>query len=98
MKKIIIMIILFLGIGLLNSQAQEISVRLGFPAGVSVVAPGPPPFFGALWIGPEWAWRGGRYVVVPGYWARPRRHGIVWISGHWRDTRRGVRWEPGQWR
>lgn len=82
----------------LVSNAQRVRVRLAFPAGVSIAAPGPAPFGGGIWIGPEWQWRGGRYVHVPGYWARPHRFGSVWVPGHWKYTRRGYIWVPGRWR
>ncbi len=80
------------------SQAQHVRVRLNFPAGLRIGAPGPRPYSGAVWIGPEWQWRGGRYENVPGYWGRPTRHSAVWIPGHWKYSRRGYRWVPGHWR
>ena len=80
------------------SQAQHVSVRLNFPVGVRVGPPGPPPFRTAIWIGPEWQWRGNRYVYVQGYWARPVRYGAVWVPGHWKYSKRGYRWSPGHWR
>jgi hypothetical protein len=96
MKKIII-VLLFLA-GVTQLQAQHIRVRLNFPAGISVGAPGRAPYRGAVWIGPEWQWRGGSYVHVPGYWARPHHRGAVWVSGHWKYSRHGYRWVPGHWR
>lgn len=78
--------------------AQRVKVRLGFPSGVAITAPGPAPFAGAIWIGPEWRWEGGRYVHVPGYWARPRHHRAAWVPGHWKYSRRGYVWVPGRWR
>jgi hypothetical protein len=81
-----------------SAEAQHVRVRLNFPGGISIGAPGRAPFSGAIWIGPEWQWRGGQYVHVPGYWAKPRRHGAVWIPGHWKYSRRGYRWVPGHWR
>jgi len=82
----------------LGSNAQRVSVRLNFPTGVHVLAPGPAPYHGAVWIGPEWQWRAGRYVMVPGYWAKPRHPRAVWIPGHWKYSRRGYIWVPGRWR
>ena len=78
-------------------RAQHVRIRLSFPVGVSVNAPGPPPFRGAIWIGPEWEWRGGNYVHVPGYWAKPRGRSY-WAPGHWRRGRHGYVWVPGRWR
>ena len=80
------------------SQAQHVRARISFPAGVSIGAPGPAPFVGAIWIGPEWRWRSTRYECVSGYWARPHRHRAIWIPGYWRHTRWGWRWIPGYWR
>jgi len=97
MKKIVFVVVALLGLSLLKADAQYVRRRPGFSVNVSVGAPGPAPYAGAIWIGPEWAWRGGQYVEVPGYWARPGRH-RGWVVGHWRSARRGYRWVPGHWR
>jgi hypothetical protein len=81
----------------MSTNAQNVSVRINFPVGVRVSAPGPPPFRGAIWIGPEWQWRGGRYVVVPGYWAKPRGKSM-WAPGHWKKSKYGYVWVQGRWR
>jgi len=95
--KLFIPVLLFLMIaGVAN--AQHVRVRIGFPAGISIGPSGRAPFAGSVWIGPEWQWRGGNYVCVPGYWARPGRFGAVWVPGHWKYSRRGYRWVPGRWR
>lgn len=96
MKKILIMFVVFLIVGA-SAKAQYVKVRVNFPGGVSIGAPGRPPYPGAIWVGPEWVWRGNRYVYIPGYWAKPRKHRIVWIPGHWNYTRKGYRWVPGHW-
>lgn len=80
-----------------SADAQHIKVRLGFPAGISINAGNRAPFGGAVWVAPEWTWRGGRYECVPGYWAKPRRYGAIWVPGHWKYTRRGYKWVPGHW-
>ncbi|MBL0274096.1 MAG: YXWGXW repeat-containing protein [Chitinophagaceae bacterium] len=95
-KVSIIAVLFFVGAGTI--QAQHVRVRLSFPVGVHTRAPGQAPFGGAIWIGPEWRWRGNQYESVPGYWARPQRHGAVWVPGHWKYSRRGYRWVPGHWR
>ncbi|HEV7781978.1 MAG TPA: hypothetical protein VGO58_11975 [Chitinophagaceae bacterium] len=97
MKKIIVILVVLVTL-VSSSQAQNVRVQLNFPVGISIGAPGPRPYTGAVWIGPEWQWRGGNYVHVPGYWARPNRHSAVWISGHWKYSRRGYRWVSGHWR
>ncbi len=94
-KTLIVALVCMLGISQL--QAQQVSVRLNFPVGVRV-GHGPSPYAGAIWIGPEWQWRGGNYVAVPGYWARPQRHRAIWVSGYWKYSRHGYRWVPGHWR
>jgi len=98
MKKMLVLSALFLVLGVSASRAQFVRVKVGFPVGISIGAPGPRPFTGAMWIGPEWQWRGGQYVCVPGYWSRPYRHHSVWVQGHWKYSRRGYRWVPGHWR
>lgn len=56
-----------------------------------------PPFAGAIWIEPEYVWRGGAYVVQPGYWSRPRPN-YSYHPGHWNQDRRGHTWVRGGWR
>lgn len=89
---------LFMVIGIYTTNAQYVKIRIGFPAGISIGATGRAPFSGAVWISPEWQWRGGRYVSVPGYWVRPGRFGAIWVPGHWKYSRHGYRWVPGHWR
>lgn len=98
MKKVVMITALVTMIGAFSSQAQRVRVRLDFPAGVAIAAPTPAPFAGAIWIGPEWNWRGGRYVCTPGYWAHPHARRSYWAPGHWQYTRRGYSWRGGHWR
>jgi hypothetical protein len=91
-------LVLALGLMVANVNAQRVSIRLDFPVGTHVQAYGPRPYSNAIWIGPEWQWRGNHYVSVPGYWAKPSRHGAIWVQGHWQYSRRGYRWVPGHWR
>ncbi len=98
MKKKSLFLALFFVITAAVSNAQHVKVRIGFPVGISINATSRAPFAGAVWVGPEWKWRGGNYVCVPGYWAKPHRHGAIWVPGHWQYTRRGYKWVPGHWR
>ena len=80
-KKLSVLVMFFMMItGVTN--AQHVKVRLNFPVSVSIGPNGHRPYSDAIWIGPEWQWRGGRYEAVPGYWSRPRHHGAVWIPGN----------------
>ena len=97
MKKLLITVMILLGLSLIKADAQYVRRKPGFSVNVTVGAPGPPPYSGAIWIGPEWTWRGSQYVEVPGYWARPGRH-RGWVSGQWRNTHRGYSWRRGHWR
>lgn len=96
-RRVVLMFVLFMAIGA-AVQAQHVRVRPGFSIGISIGAPGPRPYSGAVWVGPEWQWRGGRYESVPGYWARPQRYGAIWVPGHWKRSFRGYKWVPGHWR
>jgi hypothetical protein len=75
-----------------NAQRMHVSVRPVAPVMVRHAAPRPT----AVWIGPEWVWRGGSYVYVNGYWANPRV-GYRYTPGYWRKTRRGDVWVAGGW-
>lgn len=58
---------------------------------------GAPPYAGAVWIGDDWAWSGGRYVHQRGHWARPRA-GRTYVSGSWyHNGNRGYAWHKGHW-
>jgi hypothetical protein len=98
MKIKLSVVALFFVIGISTTNAQHVKVRIGFPSGISIGAAGPRPYSNAIWIGPEWKWRGGRYECVPGYWTRPHHYGAVWVPGHWKSTRRGEIWVSGHWR
>jgi len=94
MKKIIIVGIMLLGLSIFKANAQFVRAKPAFSIGVSVGAPGPAPYGGAIWVGPEYAWRGGTYVVVPGHWDRGRGS---WHSGSWVPKRNGYHWKKGHW-
>ena len=96
MKLLITALFFMMAVGVAN--AQHVKVRIGFPVGISIGPSGRTPFTGAVWIGPEWAWRGERYECVPGYWARPHHYGAIWVPGHWKYTRRGEIWVTGHWK
>jgi hypothetical protein len=55
------------------------------------------PYDGAIWIGGEWGWSGGRYVYTRGHWEHPRE-GHTWVRGSWEHGARGYRWHRGHWR
>jgi hypothetical protein len=98
MKKILFVIIVLLGFLLIKADAQYVRRKPGFSVNISIGAPGPAPYSGAIWVAPEWEWRGGRYVEVPGHWVRPARHGAIWINGGWAYSKRGYRWRRGHWK
>ncbi len=80
----------------LEGQAQYHYVTV-VPAPTVIVRPAPPsPRH--VWIGSEWAWRGGRYVEVRPYWGLPPRGYHLWVPGHWVRSRRGNYWVNGYWR
>jgi len=74
LNKYLFALLIVLGFSILKSNAQYVAVRPGFSIGISIGTPGPAPFPGAIWVGPEWVWQAGRYVEVPGYWGRPYHH------------------------
>jgi len=97
MKKIMFVLAVVLGLSATKADAQYVRRRPTFSVGIHIGAPGPAPYTDGVWIGPEWTWRGGQYVEVPGHWEH-RRHGRAWVPGHWRHTRRGDIWVRGHWR
>jgi len=97
MKKKLFVMLLLSGLLYINADAQFVRRRPVFSINVNA-GHDRAPNRGAVWVGPEWEWRGGRYVEVPGHWIKPERMGTRWIPGHWNNTRRGSRWIPGHWR
>jgi hypothetical protein len=57
---------------------------------------GAPPYAGAVWIGDDWVWSGGRYVHQRGHWARARA-GRTYVRGSWNHGPRGYAWHRGHW-
>jgi len=97
MKKIVVAIIVLLGLSTIKAEAQYVRIKPGFSVNISLNAPPNRPYRDAVWVGPEWVWRHGRYVEVPGHWVR-RSRGGVWVSGSWVYSKRGYRWHRGYWR
>ncbi|MBI1341691.1 MAG: hypothetical protein GC171_02020 [Terrimonas sp.] len=95
-KILITLLIIFSATACLH--AQRVQVRLDFPVTIRKAPPVWAPYGATVWVGPEWRWERGRYIAVPGYWARPYRHHSVWVPGHWLHGRRGYHWVPGHWR
>jgi hypothetical protein len=98
MTKIFFALMVLFMTTMFSADAQRMGVRLNFPLGVHIRPASPAPFGGAVWIGPEWTYRGGRYVHAPGYWGRPAHSRAVWVPGYWKYKRRGYVWVSGRWR
>jgi hypothetical protein len=96
MKKIVKIGLLLALTGILFSSCAAdyyVSERPVEPVYVRPVAP----YAGAYWVPGEWAWRGGRYAYINGYYAHPRP-GRVYMRGYWHPVRRGYAWHRGYWR
>ncbi len=98
MKKYAVKIMMMLAIAISFSactQAQfVVKIRPAAPA-LRVRAACPVP--GHVWVGGNYAWRGGQYVYTDGYWAAPMQ-GHHWAEGHWKHRRGGWVWVPGHWK
>jgi hypothetical protein len=55
------------------------------------------PYEGAIWIGPEYYWSGGRYLSRPGHWEHGRGK-ATWHGGSWTPKRNGYHWNKGYWK
>jgi hypothetical protein len=94
-KKMLLGVAIALTCGATTSSAQ-IYVSVHPRHDVVVRTPAPSPRH--VWVDEEWRPQHGHYVYAGGYWAAPPRVGMVWVPGHWRDTRRGSIWIAGHWR
>jgi hypothetical protein len=82
---------------LVISCVSESRVVREKPVVTNVVVRPVPPYAGAVWVGPEWRWKHGRYIYVAPHYAHPRK-AHVWVPGHWRNSPRGFVWVKGHWR
>lgn len=98
MKKFVFAFFIVLGVSVMTANAQYVRTKPSFSIGISVGSHGQPPFSGAIWVGPEWQYRSGRYVEVPGYWSRPRRSYNSYSEGQWEERNGKYRWHKGTWR
>jgi len=97
MKKIFVILSLFASAIVFNScgpTRYTVTEQPVAPVYERPVAPG----VGYVWIDGDWRWRGGRYVYVNGYWARPRGGSRAWVSGTWVRSGNGYYWRHGYWR
>jgi hypothetical protein len=75
----------------------QVAVRIGPPPPV-VEHYGRPPHPGWVWRGGYQRWDGRRYAWVSGYWVRPPRPRAVWVPAHWVQRRHGWVFVQGHWR
>jgi hypothetical protein len=66
------------------------------PAIADLEAPGPAPFADRVWIPPCWYWRGGGYILRPGYWLAAQADWL-WVPSHYSFTPRGYVFIGGHW-
>jgi hypothetical protein len=50
-----------------------------------------------VWIDGEWIRSGRDYVYRRGFWAAPRARYHQYIPGHWQQRRHGWIWVSGHW-
>ena len=50
-----------------------------------------------VWIGGRWTWR-GHWVWVDGYYIKRPYQRAHWVTGQWKRKRHGWVWIPGHWR
>lgn len=94
MKRAMILAVLIILVSL-GAKAQVVVVRPAVPVMVKPACPAA----GYVWVAGSWQWnrKMRNYRWVEGYWVKPRRHGAVWVEGHWRTARGGWRYIPGHW-
>lgn len=92
MKKIALVISLFIGFILAGCSAGVVVRRPADVTYVRPVSPGP----GWVWISGDWVWRSGKYQWKDGYW-HPAKPGRTWKNGYWEKDPDGYRWKKGRW-
>ena len=79
-----------------GASGAEVIINLAPPRAVVET---PPPSPGPLWVwDPGYhAWRGGKYVWVPGHYIKKPRPTAKWVPGHYVQRPKGWVWVPGHW-
>jgi hypothetical protein len=85
------------GLALQPTAVGQVVITVAPPAPIVETIPASP---GPLWVwDPGYhAWRGGKYVWVPGHYVKKRRANDVWVAGHYNKSGRGWVYVPGHWR
>jgi len=100
MKKYLLSIVVLVAITLGFSQSANAQERnyVKVRPSISLTVRPARPSRAHIWIGDEWAWRGGAYVHVGGHWDVPPPHHKVWVAGYWKQVRgHGHYWVAGHW-
>ena len=95
MKKLLVISLIVLGLGIFHSSGSAFAWHRGFgPFGISIA---PPP----LWAGPPALYPryyGPGYYSSPGYYSGPTRY---WVPGRWESRWTAYGWQrvwvPGYW-
>jgi hypothetical protein len=67
------------------------------PPPPQVETPGAPPVTGLVWVAGYWHFSAGKWIWVPGRWARPPKTGATWRPNVWVKEGATIRLDPGQW-
>jgi hypothetical protein len=82
-----------------NEPRADISVRFGaYPTEAPPVVVESDGGYrtGYVWVGGEYEWRHGRYILTPGHYVRAHR-GYRWQASNWRYEHGRYMRTPGRW-
>lgn len=84
------------GLALQQAAVGQVVITVAPPAPVVETVPVSP---GPNWVsdGGYHAWRGGKYVWVPGHYIKKPRPNAVWVAGHYDKRGRGWVYVQGRW-
>src|SRR5215468_12240609 len=96
MKRLMLATLMLAGSSLFGQVSVGVRIGPPPPPPAVVVRRPPAPGPGYYWVEPYYDWRGGRYVMVRSYWARPPYAGGYWVGPRYEGGRyyRGY-WERG---
>ncbi len=91
-------ILSFIAVAFFLSNCTAIVVDKPTRPNVVVIPDSPGPAY--VWISDSWKWnrRTRTYTTKPGYWVKPNKKSMVWVDGHWVNTRSGWKYVKGHWR
>ena len=102
MKKVVVLLFLFIFIGATDINAQAVDKKPKEPGKKLLKTDVEKPSTNAtwVWVPGEWNWKkkSKKHKWVKGHWAKAPKGKKYWRKGHWKKVKKGWEWSPGYWK